>query len=129
MKKVKIIFIIVGVFALPFIFAYLVDTEGPFGEYMLYRKVKKGYIYHAKAYIERYPNGKYVKEIELLNSQSDFEGAKDEAIDTILSSTIDHCIKLFEFVKKFQNAPVNLEVMKIAEECVWLVCKFSSMGI
>jgi hypothetical protein len=116
MKKVKMILIIIGILALPFLYAYIVSTEGPFGEYMLYRKIKNGYFGYAKDYLEKYPNGKYAKRVELLNSQSEFNDAKALATDTTYLYCNDRCEKIFAFIKKYKISPEYPEALKMAEE-------------
>ena len=117
MLKFIVIFVgIVGaIIGLISLIAYLFNTDGPFGEYMLYRKTKDNTFY-AKDYIEKYPGGKYINEVRLSYSNGIFIEAKNIALDTNYLESNDNCLKLFEFIHNFKDAPDYLEALKLAEE-------------
>jgi len=102
--------------SLPFVFS----TTGPFGEYMLYRKVKNGYFSYANDYLEKYPSGNYSEKVKLLRSAAEFKSAKRTAMGTVGRDEWDNCEKIFEFIKNRKDAPEYTEALNIAEEYGYL---------
>ncbi len=94
----------------------VLSDNGPFKEYMLYRKAKGGSAFYSKEYIRLYPDGKYTEKVISARNMREFNTAKKNATVSSGYDKYDQCKDIFVFIKERKDAVEYNEALQIAEE-------------